>query len=106
MDAHVSLDVAGLGEAFAALSAAEWLLPRVHPLVGFELVWVDEGFLTEVAVVDPLPGVGALVHHQVSGGVEEAATLLAAEHLFSAAGEASTRGVRGSTTDGGATKTT
>lgn len=98
--AHVSLDVAGLGEAFTTLSAAEWFLSRMHPLMGFQLVWVDKGLLTEVAVVDPLPAVGALVHHQVSGSGEESTALLTAERSLCAAGKASAPGDRG-VTDGG-----
>lgn len=86
---HVPLDVAGLGEALTTLGAAEWFLSCMHPLVGFQLVRVDKGLLTEVALVDPSPGVGALVHCQVSGGGEEAAALMAAERSRCVAGKAS-----------------
>lgn len=97
----MSLDVAGLGEVLATKSAAERFLPSVHPLVGFQLVRVNEGLLTEVAVVDLLPDMRSLVHHQVSRVKKEVGALLAAEPSLRAAGKVSASGIREAFTEGG-----
>lgn len=93
MHAHVSLHVAGLGEAPPALDATEWFLSCVHALVGFQLVRLNEGLLAQGAVVDLLTSMGALVHQQVSGAGEEAGAVFAAERTLYPAGKASGSGI-------------
>lgn len=65
MNTHVSLDVAGLGEALPALGAAKGFLPGVYSLVGLELVQVEELLVTLGAAEEFLPHVNSLVQCEV-----------------------------------------